>query len=279
MNVFQMILVGLVLCFIQGCATKKFKDICYLDEQVTAVRNAPTLNVFMPKKSHDTLLPVLVFVHGGYWTEGNKNTYGFLGRNFARKGVVTIIAGYTLSPYANYDEMAHQIASVVRWAKENIDQYKGDPSSIFVSGHSAGGHLVSLIATNPKYLSNAKEDISGVVLIDAAGLDMYSYLQEHPPTEEYHYLTTWTDDPIRWKDASPLYHLSKQAPPFAMYLGKKSYDSIIKTNQKFFASLQTYQPEATMTLLNKKHVPMIKQFIWPFNDRFEEIKRFMEENR
>jgi len=76
-------------------------------------------------------MPVLIFVHGGNWNTGNKNTYGFLGRNFAKKGVVILIPDYILSPTASYDEMAKEIAAVIQWAKQNCKEYNGDPNKNF----------------------------------------------------------------------------------------------------------------------------------------------------
>jgi acetyl esterase/lipase len=58
-------------------------------------------------------------LHGGYWNSGRKGTYDLLGRNFARKGVVTVIPDYTLSPTASYDEMTKEIAAVIKWVQAN----------------------------------------------------------------------------------------------------------------------------------------------------------------
>jgi len=53
------------------------------------VESFPELSVYQPRKSKNN--PVIIFVHGGYWDEGNKGLYGFLGRNFAKKDIVTVI--------------------------------------------------------------------------------------------------------------------------------------------------------------------------------------------
>ncbi|OAB81861.1 alpha/beta hydrolase [Cochleicola gelatinilyticus] len=263
---------GLLFVLLNGCAVKKTSNIDYQNERGI---NSETLNVFSPKATQDDNLPVLIFVHGGYWNSGNKDTYGFFGRNFAKKGVVTVIPDYTLSPKANYDEMATQIAEVVRWTEANISHYKGDPKQIYVSGHSAGGHLVALVATHPKYLKT-NNTIAGVILNDAAGLDMYGYLQKNPPTTEHNYISTWTKDPAVWKEASPIYFLSEATPPFKIYVGSKSYTSIIESNARFLKTIENFQPNISFTTLTKKHVPMMTQFIFPWNKRYKEIINFME---
>lgn len=264
---------GVLLC---SCASTRIKNIPYTQPSTTALNTQPTLNVFVPNKGA-TSNPVLIFVHGGYWEQGKKETYGFLGRNFAKKGIVTVIIDYTLSPKANYDDMAKEVAQAVSWTKTHISKYKGDETSIFLTGHSAGGHLVALVSTSPEYIED-KKAIRGVILNDAAGLDMYNYLQKYPPTETHHYKTTWTENPENWKAASPIYFLNDETIPFKIYVGSKTYESIRVSNDAFIQTLKNYQPDASLEILNKNHVPMMSQFFFPWNDRYDEIIEFIETN-
>ena len=258
-----------------GCAVQKTKDINYLPQTAQNNVSQPTLNVFAPKKAHGKKLPVLLFVHGGNWNSGNKNQYGFYGRNFAKKDVVTVLPDYTLSPDADYNEMAQQIAAVIQWTKQNIEKYNGDPSQIFITGHSAGGQLAALAVMNPKYGIDPKI-ISGIILNDAAGLDMKYYLEGNPPEDDNDYITTWSTSPAKWQDASPVYFLNKNTPPFLIYVGDKTYQSIKTANERFLAKLHALQPDVTPIHVNKKHVPMILQYIWPWSKRYDETIHFIE---
>ena len=271
--IFFIPILGLVL-LITSCASVKKEDINYIQGTYTASAKEPKLNIFKPK---DTLNPhdVLVFVHGGNWNSGNKETYSVLGRNFAAKEYLTVIPDYTLSPYANYDTMAQEITQAIVWTHEHAAQYGGDPNRIFLMGHSAGGHLVALAAMNPKYLGD-KEYIKGIILDDAAGLDMYRYLQENPPTNDAYYEVTWTKDPDAWKNASPYYFLDENTPPILTFLGTKTYPSLYYYNDLFHQKLKEFQPEAQLIILNKKHVSMVTQFFSPLSKRFKEIKTFTE---
>ena len=260
-----------------SCATKKYKNISYLAENNSEKQN-PTLNIFSPRNSKFQNNPVLVFVHGGNWNSGDKKLYGFFGRNFAKKGITTVIVGYTLSPNASYNEMAVEVAEAVKWTKENITKYKGNPNEIFLTGHSAGGHLVALVGTNPKYLKD-KSIVKGIILNDAAGLDMKHYLEEFPPTDEDNYLATWSNNTVKWQDASPIYFLDKNTPPFMIYTGSKTYESIKISNERFLKKLHQFQPNVKPIVLNKRHVPMILQYFFPWNNRFDEIVNFMKENK
>lgn len=271
------VLLALFLTF--GCATKKYKDVPYLDNRV-AVAEKPTLNIFIPRNGRSDN-PVLLFVHGGSWNSGDKKTYSFFGRNFAKKGITTVIVGYTLSPKTNYDGMAKEVAAAVEWAKANISKYHGDPNQIYLTGHSAGGHLVALVATNPKYLKD-RSNIKGVILNDAAGLDMKRYLDNNPPTDQAPYLSpgTWSTNPDTWRDASPIYFVDQNTPKFMIYVGSRTYyEFITAPTTRFIEALHPYQPDLKPIILNKGHKSIIMQYIFPWNKRFDEIKEFMAENK
>lgn len=268
------ILLIITLLLFTSCASKKYKDINYLNETDEKTEQ-PTLNIFTPSSSKYTNNQVVIFVHGGNWNSGDKKTYNFIGRNFAKKGITTVIAGYTLSPKANYDDMAKEIAKAVTWTKEHISDYKGNPNEIFLTGHSAGGHLIALIGTNPKYLED-KNIIKGIILNDAAGLDMKHYLEESTPTKKNDYLATWSNNPEEWKDASPIYFVDEKTPKMMIYLGSKTYESIKVGNARFIKELNKYQPNVEPIILNKKHAPMVIQYIIPWSKRYKEILEFMK---
>lgn len=268
------ILLIITLLLFTSCATKKYKNVTYLNE-TDKNKEQPTLNIFTPRNSKHINNQVIVFIHGGNWNSGDKKMYSFIGRNFAKKGITTVIAGYTLSPKADYDEMAKEIAKSVTWTKENISNYKGNPDEIFLTGHSAGGHLIALIGTNPKYLED-KSIIKGIILNDAAGLDMKYYFEENPPTNKNDYLATWSNNPEEWKNASPIYFVDENTPKMMIYLGSKTYESIKIGNSRFINELNKYQPDVKPIILNKKHAPMVIQYIIPWSKRYKEILEFME---
>lgn len=263
-----------------SCSSTKHKNISYLGEEIISTSQAenleaPTLNIYEPSGDQEKT-PVLIYVHGGNWNQGKKEIYWWLGRNFAQKDVLAVLPGYTLSPNATYDDQAAQIAKAIAWTKENAAQYGGDPERIFVTGHSAGGHLVALAVMNPKYNINP-DDISGIILNDAAGLDMYHYLSENAPSASDNYNTTWTTNPELWKDASPIYFINDKTPPILSYLGSKTYPSITVANNRFKEELIKFQPDVRRITLDKKHVPMITQYIFGSNNRYDEIIQFMSE--
>lgn len=273
MNIFKILILFSSTLLLTACASKKISNISYLKSSKALVESFPELNIFKTRKSKNN--PVVIFIHGGSWNEGNKKIYGFLGRNFAKKGIVTVIPNYTLSPDGSYDTMAKEVAAAIKWTYENIEKYNGNPDQIFLMGHSAGGHLIALVGTNPKYLENTNL-IKGIILNDAAGLDMNSFLEKYPPTKNRNYDVTWTKNPENWKDASPIYFLSEKTPPIFMITGTKTYPSIISQNKDFVEKLNVFQPSVKINYQSKKHIPMMSQFIFPWNKNYKQIIKFID---
>ena len=122
------------------------------------------LDIFYPV---NTVTPkdVIVFIHGGSWNSGKKDIYWWLGKNFAKKNVVAVTINYSLSPGYKYEQMATDCASALKWVKNNISKYGGNDARIFVMGHSAGGHLATLIDSDPRFFSELgiENPIKGVI--------------------------------------------------------------------------------------------------------------------
>ncbi len=278
---YSIVIISNVLFSLSSCAFKAInrnKNITYLPADSLAYKPLQKLNIFAPKKS-TVLKEVLIFVHGGTWNSGRKEMYSFFGSRWARKDVVTVIVDYPKSPKAGYNEMAMDVALASKWVKENIIVYGGDPDKIFISGHSAGGHLAALVGIKKEYFERVgiTNPLKGIILIDAAGLDMYGYLKSQNFEPGNTYLSTFSNDPKIWKKASPLYFLHSNMPAMLIYRGSKTYPSIVESNEKFVAAIKAFVPQANYTILNgKKHVPMITQFFNTSNKRYKEMKALMD---
>ncbi len=99
------------------------------------------------------MAPVLFFVHGGAWKSGDKSDYRELGNTFAgTHGFVTVVVNYRLSPEVKHPAHVQDVAGAFAWTYKKISKYGGDPQRITIFGHSAGGHLVSLLAADASYL-------------------------------------------------------------------------------------------------------------------------------
>lgn len=103
---------------------------------------AETLDVF-PAVGPEPA-PVQVFIHGGYWRALDKSDFSFVARAFHLDAVVVVI-NYGLIPAVDMDELVRQCRAALAWVHRNARMFGGDPERIYVSGHSAGGHLVAMV--------------------------------------------------------------------------------------------------------------------------------------
>jgi acetyl esterase/lipase len=97
---------------------------------------------------HDA--PVLVQVHGGGWTIGDKSQQGLLLMNrMAARGWVCVAMNYRLAPKHPFPAQIEDVKRAIAWTREHIASYGGDPSYLVITGGSAGGHLAALAALTP----------------------------------------------------------------------------------------------------------------------------------
>ena len=99
---------------------------------------------------------------------GDKKGMAALGHKFASRGYTTVLANHRLSPDVSHPEHINDIAAAFAWVHNNIQHHGGDPQRIFVAGHSSGGYLAMLLASDPAYLepySLTPQHIRGVIPI------------------------------------------------------------------------------------------------------------------
>lgn len=264
--------------FTGSAQTRVAKNINYVGN----INQTSTLNVYYKKggiKNQD----VIVFIHGGSWSSGKKETYWWLGRNFAKKDIVTAIINYPLAPNATYKEMALASAKAVKWVRDSIASYSGNPQRIFVMGHSAGAHLAELINADPQYFETVgiPNPIKGVILNDAFGLDMEEYLTKAEKDDYYtNFLRTFSTEPKTWQMGSPLFYVANVNNPHLIFYGTKTYDAIKIQSKRMNKELESLNIPVTLQIIEgKKHVPMIAQMIWGSNKLYKCISNFLEETK
>lgn len=257
----------LVLISFSSCSLNRVSramDITYMEEGFLGELPKKQLNVFAPRNKKYTY-PVMLFIHGGSWRSGKKELYTRVGNRFARRKVVMVIMDYPLAPEYKVHAMAKASAKGVQWVQENIAAYGGDPNQIYVSGHSAGGHLSALIAVRDEYFDTLgmANPIAGAILIDPAGLDMYSYLEQANNAPGTSHRRAFTDDPQVWKDTSPIYHLHAGMPPMMIMVGGRTEPSIPIGVERFREAYKQFDPQPLYYFQKrKKHIPMIVQFLY-----------------
>ncbi len=107
-----------------------------------------TLDIFPPAPTAAPQAggaPVLVFVHGGYWRSLDKSDFSFVAPVFNAAGALVVVPNYALCPAVTVETIALQMAQMLAWVWRHAAEHGGDPSRIAVAGHSAGGHLATML--------------------------------------------------------------------------------------------------------------------------------------
>lgn len=196
------------------------------------------LDLFEPTSGTGSPAPVVLFVHGGGWSIGDKADYGWVGAQLAGDGLLAAVVNYRLSPAVQHPAHVQDVAKAIAWMVRNAAQYGGDPQRIYLVGHSAGAHLVSLAALDPTYLNaeglNASV-IRGVVGIAGAGYDLDAYYANTPLASIF--MPAFGKDPTQWAAAAPVRYIQPYAPPFLLAHDLNDTSAPVSSTQTFAAAL------------------------------------------
>ncbi|MFW6059251.1 MAG: alpha/beta hydrolase [Phycisphaeraceae bacterium] len=179
---------------------------------------AHRLDVYRPRRGFEGPRPVIVFFHGGDWSEQypDKDMHKFVGEALASYGCVAVVANYRRYPSVRFPAFVEDAAGAVVWTRRHIREYGGDPEAIFLMGHSAGAHIASMVALNERYLLEAGGDPAWVRgLVGLAG--PYSFL----PMPDDPLLKALFGPPQRYPLSQPVNYVDHDAPPMLLLSGAR----------------------------------------------------------
>jgi acetyl esterase/lipase len=119
------------------------------------------LDVYQPKEAKPNGI-IVIFFYGGYWTNGEKQSYRFVGEALSSQGFIAVLPDYRLYPKVIFPAFVQDGAEAVRWVHDHARDIGGDPQHIYVMGHSAGAHIASLLTLDPSYLGAVGLDRSAI---------------------------------------------------------------------------------------------------------------------
>jgi acetyl esterase/lipase len=187
------------------------------------------------RKAGVTGAPVLIQVHGGAWTSGDRRTQNLpLLAHMAEQGWVCVAVDYRLGPKNRWPAQIVDVKRAIAWVRANIERYGGDPSFIAITGGSAGGHLAALAAVtgNDPAFQPGFEDadtsvqagapLYGVYDLDALNEDGSTGLRDHVRK-------VMIDNEPDVAAASPIHRVTPDSPPLLVVHGNR--DEVVSVNQ------------------------------------------------
>lgn len=132
-------------------ATDRHADIRTQSGVVFDATHQLKLDVYRPADT--TRAPIVVFFYGGSWVRGERAWYRFVGTALASHGVIAVIPDYRKYPHVKMDGFMQDAARAVAWTHDHAQALGGAPDDVFVMGHSAGGQIAALLATDPSWLA------------------------------------------------------------------------------------------------------------------------------
>ncbi|MCX5496121.1 alpha/beta hydrolase [Kaistia dalseonensis] len=184
--------------------------------------------------SSDPNGPILIYIHGGYWIWKDKVDFRFVAEGVVDEGVNLVVINYALTPHVDMDEIVRQVRAAVAFVWKNAGGLiPGDRSRLFLSGHSAGGHLTGIAAATdwPAFDPELPAEIvaGGVAISGLYDLEpiRLSYLNE----------TVGLDAAMARRN-SPIHHVKHAMPPLTLVVGGAESDEFKRQQAAFAAALE-----------------------------------------
>jgi acetyl esterase/lipase len=183
------------------------------------------LDVYWPAGADK--LPVVFWIHGGGWVSGDKGDVGVKPRVFGERGFVFVSTNYRLLPDVEMGAIVRDVAKAVGWVHKNIARHGGDPTRIFVMGHSAGAQLAALLCVDERWLKAEGVPLAavrGCVPVDGDTYDIPAIITTAEIRQTVHGLPLpafghrqkFGNDPAKHIEFSAVTHAAKVKgiPPF-----------------------------------------------------------------
>jgi acetyl esterase/lipase len=195
------------------------------------------VDIYRSKKA-SVNLPVLVFAHGGAWTNGYKEWMGLMAPAITDFPAVFVSVSHRLAPAHRYPEPFDDCMAALGWVHRNIREYGGDPGRIYVGGHSSGGHLYALVTLrrDARRSAGLAGDVIRACFPVSARFNMV-FDDPKPGTTEHRHQTMLFAPGENVVLASPLHQIEGNEVPFLIAWGARDLPAIIENGERMFEAL------------------------------------------
>jgi acetyl esterase/lipase len=178
---------------------------------------------------------VFMALHGGGWTNGYKEWMLFMAPALTAQGITFVSAGYRLAPRHVFPEGYEDVLDAVAATCKAARQFGGRPDRIFISGHSAGGHLAALAALRNDW--TARRNLPANVIRGALPISgSYDFGEGSGFSMRPRFLGAPGSNAD--KTASPIQYIRPDAPPFFITWGENDFPHLRKQAEAFAAALR-----------------------------------------
>lgn len=219
------------------------------------------LDVYQPSDQTASSRPAIMLIHGGGWTSFDKSTMRGMGQFLARHGFVAFSVDYRLFHEAEnrWPAQLDDVQRSVRWVRANSSKYNLNPDRIGAFGHSAGAQLAALLGMedtrNNTDLVLAKYSSRVQAVVDVSGPS--DFIANHDPDGDAFLANFFGGDESNhaevWRDASPVFHASKDTAPFLIVHGTQDMNVPIAQSQELFETLQHNGVPVTFVKVDDAH--------------------------
>jgi acetyl esterase/lipase len=216
------------------------REIPYAGGGAGKVPRNRTLDLYLPPAS-TTKPPLVIFIHGVLWklSDNEERVGDSFAAELVERGIAVGLVRYRPGPQHRHPAQAQDAAAAVAYLIKEADRYRYDRKRIFLAGHSAGGHLASLLALDASYLAAhgvQPASLAGVVSISG----IYDLVDEAELTAEQKTAVerTFGRDAAGRKAASPVEHIRKGAPPFLILSGSSDSPGLSIDARRFAETLR-----------------------------------------
>lgn len=218
--------------------------------------------------------PVILYVHGGGWIKGSKDKIYNLDKFATERGWMLVSITYRPVPRTNIDGQVRDVVDSINWVRRNIGKYGGDKKKIAIMGHSAGSHLVSLVAA--KRLAGP---LRAVVANDVQAYDMVAYGAMRGSLPRV-YAAAFGYEARNWVKWSPVTYVRRGAsgglPPFMILYSKGNYERRKALSHGFAADLRSKGARVTLFDGRRYTHGSIARGIGPSREVTQAVERFLK---